>query len=129
LIAVSDEFSDISDSVDDNFMRKVNSIIRENIKNFDFDVGVLQEELGMSRVHLYRKLKALTGQSPSSIIHRYRMKVAAKMIQDKTGNLTEISLSIGISNPFYFSRSFREYYGVSPKDFINQSEDVIKTKS
>jgi AraC-like DNA-binding protein len=129
LIAVSDEFSDISDSVDDNFMRKVNTIIRENIKNFDFDVGVLQEELGMSRVHLYRKLKALTGQSPSSIIHHYRMKVAAKMIHEKTGNLTEISLSIGISNPSYFSRSFREYYGVSPKDFINQSEDVIKTKS
>ncbi len=127
LIAESGDDGGSSATVDDMFMRKVNSIINENIKNFDFDVGALQEKLGMSRIHLYRKLKALTGLSPSSIIHYHRMKIAAKMIQEKKANLTEIALSIGISNPSYFSRCFREFYGVSPKDFINQPEEVLKT--
>ncbi len=127
LIAESGDDGGSSASVDHLFMKKINSIISENITNFDFDVGALQEKLGMSRIHLYRKLKALTGLSPSSIIHYHRMKIAAKMIQEKKSNLTEIALSIGISNPSYFSRCFREFYGVSPKDFINQPEEVWKS--
>jgi signal transduction histidine kinase/DNA-binding response OmpR family regulator/ligand-binding sensor domain-containing protein len=128
LISESVDYGGSSATVDDLFMRKINSIINENIKNFDFDVGVLQEKLGMSRIHLYRKLKALTGLSPSSIIHYHRMKLAANMIREKKSNLTEIALSIGISNPSYFSRCFREFYGVSPKDFVNQPENVTKVK-
>ena len=126
LIAESGEYDESSFTVDDLFMKKVNSIINENIKNFDFDVGILQEKLGMSRIHLYRKLKALTGLSPSSILHYHRMKLAAKMIREKKSNLTEIALSIGISNPSYFSRCFREFYGVSPKDFTSQPEEARK---
>jgi len=115
-----------ADTLDSSFMKKVNQIIAENIRNFDFDVGVLQEKLGMSRINLYRKLKALTGQTPVSVIHQFRMKVAARMIREKRGNLAEISLSVGISNPSYFSRIFREFYGVSPKDFVNEPEDAGK---
>lgn len=126
LIAESGEYDETSFTVDDLFMKKVNSIINENLKNFDFDVGILQEKLGMSRIHLYRKIKALTGLSPSSILHYHRMKLAAKMIREKKSNLTEIALSIGISNPSYFSRCFREFYGVSPKDFISQPEEARK---
>jgi AraC-like DNA-binding protein len=118
-MADMDEFDSSSGTIDERFMKKVNAIIRERIHNFDFDVGVLQEELGMSRVHLYRKLKALTGESPSSLIHGHRMKLAARMIREKKGNLAEIALSIGISNPSYFSRSFREHYGISPRDFAD----------
>jgi len=80
----------------------------------------------MSRVHLYRKLKALTGESPSSLIHNRRMKVAARLIREKKGNLTEIALSIGISNPSYFSRSFREHYGISPRDFADHPKRIRK---
>jgi len=128
LIAEFGEYGDPSATVDDLFMRKINTIIDENIRNFDFDVGVLQEKLGMSRIHLYRKIKALTGLSPGSIIHYQRMQLAARMIHEKKLNLTEISLSIGISNPSYFSRCFREFYGVSPKDFINQHYEINKLK-
>lgn len=121
-----DESDNSSGTIDERFMKKVNAIIRERIHNFDFDVGVLQEELGMSRVHLYRKLKALTGESPSSLIHNRRMKVAARLIREKKGNLTEIALSIGISNPSYFSRSFREHYGISPRDFADHPKRIRK---
>jgi DNA-binding response OmpR family regulator/two-component sensor histidine kinase len=126
LIAETGDDGGSSATVDDHFMKKINTIINENIKNFDFDVGVLQEKIGMSRINLYRKLKALTGLSPNSIIHFHRMKLAAKMIHEKKANLTEIALSVGISNPSYFSRCFREFYGVSPKDFLNQPEEADK---
>jgi len=126
LIGETGEHEAAADTLDSSFMKKVNQIIAENIRNFDFDVGVLQEKLGMSRINLYRKLKALTGQTPVSVIHQFRMKVAARMIREKRGNLAEISMSVGISNPSYFSRIFREFYGVSPKDFINEPEDVGK---
>jgi len=126
LIGESGEHVITAETLDAKFMKKVNVIIAENIRNFDFDVGVLQEKLGMSRINLYRKLKALTGQSPCTFIHHYRMKEAARMIHEKKGNLAEIALSVGISNPSYFSRVFREFYGVSPKDFINEPDEVRK---
>jgi AraC-like DNA-binding protein len=71
----------------------------------------------MSRVHLYRKLKAITGLSPGQLILNFRMKESAKLINMKAGNVTQIALSVGFSNPAYFSRCFKDFYGVSPKDF------------
>lgn len=107
------------DSTDENFMKKINRIINENIKSLDFDVRMLQDKMGMSRVQLYRKVKALTGVSPSTIIHRHRMQRAANLIHGKAGNLAEISLSVGFTNPSYFSKRFKEFYGSSPKTFSN----------
>jgi AraC-like DNA-binding protein len=109
-----------SGSIDENFIKKINLIINENIKSLDFDVGMLQDKMGISRVQLYRKVKALTGVSPSIIIHRHRMQRAAKLIHGKAGNLAEISLSVGFTNPSYFSKRFKEYYGSSPRVFSNQ---------
>jgi signal transduction histidine kinase/AraC-like DNA-binding protein len=120
------EFPGISEtegnSVDDLFMKKVNSIIIENLKYFDFDVGALQEKLGMSRISLYRKLKALTDQTPSAMIINHRMKAAARMLDEKKSNITEISLSVGYSNPSYFTKSFKDFFGVTPKEFISRAE-------
>jgi AraC-like DNA-binding protein len=100
-------------------MKKISRIINENIKSLDFDVGMLQDKIGISRVQLYRKVKALTGESPSTIIHKHRMQRAANLIQGKAGNLAEISLSVGFTNPSYFSKRFKEFYGSSPKTFSN----------
>jgi CheY-like chemotaxis protein len=116
-------------TIDEVFMKKINIIINENLKYFEFDVGSLQEKIGMSRVHLYRKVKALTGLSPSSIIHNYRMRRSARLIYDQAGNLTEIAMSVGFTNPSYFSKCFRDYFGVSPKDFPIQPEKQPETEN
>jgi signal transduction histidine kinase/DNA-binding response OmpR family regulator/streptogramin lyase len=105
------------ETADDKFMSKITAIIRSRIHDFEFDVGALQEEIGMSRVHLYRKLKAITGLAPHELIKNYRMKEAARLIGIKAGNIAEIAISVGFSNPSYFSTTFREYYGISPKDY------------
>jgi AraC-like DNA-binding protein len=111
-----------SGSMDENFMKKIRLVINENIEDLDFDVGMLQKKMRMSRVQLYRKIKALTGESPSSIIHRYRMQRAVNLIQGKVGNLAEISLRVGFTNPSYFSKRFKEFYGSSPKTFSNKPD-------
>ncbi|MDP4223087.1 MAG: AraC family transcriptional regulator [Bacteroidota bacterium] len=104
----------------DVFMERINCIIDKNIGNFDFNVDALGEELGISRVHLYRKVKGLTGKSPVLLIRRLRMQRAAKLIDDGAGNLAVISLSIGLLNPSYFSKRFKEFYGNSPKYFVHR---------
>jgi len=106
------------ESVNDRFMRKLILILNENIRNFDFNVKMMQEKLGMSRTHLFRKLKVLTGMSPVVLIRRFRMEKAARLLLSKSGNITEISNSVGISNPSYFTRCFREQFGMSPKEYL-----------
>ena len=117
----SETLSEKTESVDDRFMEKVISIINKNISNFDFDVRILHEHLGMSRMHLSRKLKILTGLSPHIFIRNIRLEKAAELLFHNTGNTTEIANSVGISNTSGFSKAFRDYFGVSPKKYLNQS--------
>jgi DNA-binding response OmpR family regulator len=110
------------ESIDDKFMKKVVTIVNKRMSDFSFDVRSLQEELGMSRMHLFRKLKALTGIPPVTLIRNMRLEKAAKLISCKAGNITEIANSVGISNPSYFSKCFRDYFGVLPKDYTGSGE-------
>jgi signal transduction histidine kinase/CheY-like chemotaxis protein/ligand-binding sensor domain-containing protein len=105
-------------TVDDKFMIKVLEIINSNYRDYSFDVGHLIEQTGMSRTHLTRKLKVLTGLTPACLIHNIRMEKAAEMLRNKSGNITEISYSIGLSNPSYFTKAFRKHFGVSPKNYF-----------
>ncbi|MBG0860711.1 MAG: response regulator, partial [Bacteroidales bacterium] len=108
------------ESVDDRFMRKVSSVILENLKDFDFDVGGLEEKIGMSRVHLFRKIKAITGLSPSALIRKYRMKEAANILGRESVNVSVLAMTVGFSNPSHFSKCFREYYGISPREYAER---------
>jgi len=110
---------EISRSVDDRFLYKVLGIINKNLRDFSFDVGNLVEHLGMSRTHLTRKLKVLTGLTPGTLIRNIRLEKAAELLLNKGGNVTEVANSVGISNPSSFTKSFRNYFGVSPKDYAN----------
>jgi len=76
----------------------------------------------MSRVHVFRKIKALTGVSASILIRNFRIERSAHLLKTKTGNVTETANSVGISNPSYFTKCFRDYFGISPKDYIKQKK-------
>jgi len=105
------------ESVDDRFMARVFKTIYSNLQNYDFDVDTLHEMIGMSKTHLTRKLKVLTGLSPGILIRNIRLEKAAELLRSNAGNITEIANSVGISNPSNFTKSFRKYFGKSPKDF------------
>jgi AraC-like DNA-binding protein len=89
----------------------------------------LQEKLGMSRMHLNRKLKALTGNSPAVLIRNIRLEKAAELLLQKEGNITEIANSVGISNPSNFTKSFRNYFRVSPRDYCKKNSLETTTKN
>ena len=109
--------SDSDLSLDERFMQKVFRLISEHMRDFDFDSDYLHRLLGMSRGHLYRKIKAMTGLSASILIRNLRMERAGKLLMEGRHNITEVANSVGISNPSYFTRCFRDYFGISPKDY------------
>ena len=104
-------------SVDDIFLKKLHEIIEENLSNPELSIEELSEKFFMSRIHLFRKIKALTGESPSSFLRSYRLKRAAQLLKQKSGNITEIAFQVGFNNSAYFAKCFKEQFHQTPSDF------------
>jgi len=108
-------------SADEILMQKVMKIINENLSNPDLSVEMLASTVGMSRVHMHRKLKELTNQSARDFIRGIRLKQAATLLSNKKLTISEVAYATGFSNLSHFSNSFKEFYGVSPKEFVNKN--------
>lgn len=121
----------VIDSADNKLVKKVIDYIKENIEDSEMSVEVLSKEVGLSRVHLNRKLKEILGISPSSLIKSIRLKQAAFLLVNNKVNISEVAYKVGFSSHSYFSYNFHEFFGMSPKEFIiyyaeNQDEESIK---
>ncbi len=113
--------SDITtNSVDEQFIDKALSCIENNIGENTFGVEELAEELSLHRVHLYRKIRAITGQSASEFIRSVRLNRAAQLIKQKYGNISEIAYDVGFHNPSYFSNCFHKQFGVYPSEYVEK---------
>ncbi len=110
-------------SSDELFMKRVMEIVNSNIANSDFDVEQMVEKIGISRTHLHRQLKRLTGFSATKFVQNIRMQQALKLLKEKKMNVTQIAYSVGFSSQTYFSTTFKQYYGVSPLEYIRQIEE------
>lgn len=104
-------------TLDEQFLKKVTNTIGEHLHDFKFDVGDLQNKLALSGSTLSRKLKALTGETPNSLIRIMRLKKAASLIENGNNSITDILMEVGFSNPSYFARCFKAYFGVTPKAY------------
>ena len=104
-------------------MDNIMEVIRENLDNPDFSVENLSKEVGMSRVHLNRKLKETMNISPSDLIRSMRLKQAAWLLIHNEATVSEVSYRIGFSSPSYFSNAFHKYFGMSPKEFLAKYRD------
>ena len=104
-------------STDKKFLQNVIKIINNHLSDTVFTVKILADEVSMSRSNLERKLAALTGESPAEIIKKIRLTRASKLIIEKSGNISEIALEVGFSNPAYFSKCFREQFGFTPSEY------------
>jgi DNA-binding response OmpR family regulator len=105
--------------LDERFLSKVMEVIENNLSDEDFSIEQFGKEVGMSRMQLHRKLKALTGKSPSSYLRSIRLAKAKKMIEEKKGNISEIAYSVGFSSPTYFTRCYKEEFGHLPSELLN----------
>ena len=108
--------------LDEKMVEKAVKYVVTNIKRPELSVEELSSHLGMSRVHLYKKLKATTGKSPVEFIRLIRLKRGAQMLRESQLNVSEIAYQIGYNNPKYFSKYFKEEFGVLPSVYQNKEE-------
>ncbi len=111
-------------SSDEILIEKIMKVINENLSNPDLNVEMLASNVGMSRVHMHRKLKELTNQSARDFIRGIRLKQAATLLVSKKLSISEVAYATGFSNLSHFSNSFKEFYGVSPTEHINNNPSV-----
>jgi len=108
-------------SFDQKFIQKSIEVINNNLSNTNLSVEVLASNLAISKWVLNKKLSALTGDTPAEFIKRIRLSKAAKLIEHNTGNISEIALEVGFSNPAYFAECFKKQFGLSPSQYHNSS--------
>lgn len=109
------------ETADERLMKRVVKAIIDNIGNPELNVEMIAREVGISRVHLYRKLKELTNQSTRDFIRNTRLKQAeALLVSGKDYNISEIAMSVGFGNATYFSNAFKELYGMSPSKYAEK---------
>ncbi|MBV6473399.1 MAG: Sensor histidine kinase RcsC [Saprospiraceae bacterium] len=103
-------------SSDHRFLEKVTTAIEENMDNEFFSVEDLANAVSFSRSQLHRKLKALTGKSPNELIRDFRLTRAKELLDKGAGNVSEVAMEVGYSSLSYFTRSFKEMFGVLPSE-------------
>jgi DNA-binding response OmpR family regulator/two-component sensor histidine kinase len=104
-------------SVEDKFINKVFDYIKKNIDNPELRIDSFSKDLGMSRVQFYRKIKSITGKTPSSLILEIRMIASAELIKKTDNNINEIAYQVGFNDSSYFGKCFKVYFGVTPSDY------------
>ena len=115
-----DEARDEADP-DSRFMADFGRVVRERMSDSSLSVETISSALGLSRVQMYRKVKQLTGQSPVEIIRVTRLKKAERLLKTTKMTVSEISYDVGFSSPSYFSKCFKDYFGVQPGEVRENS--------
>jgi signal transduction histidine kinase/DNA-binding response OmpR family regulator len=103
--------------IEREFLNKINLILEKNIDDSSFSVEELASKLSISRVQLYRKVKAVLGIGVGDYINNFRLEKAKELLMTTSMNISEIAYSCGFASPNYFSTSFKTKYGIPPKDF------------
>lgn len=102
---------------EDAFLRKIRDVVEGHLSETEFDMPQLERALGMSRSQVFRKVKALTGASPSVLLRNIRLHKAKELLGDKTRTIAEIAYEVGFSTPAYFSTMFLEAFGKTPSEW------------
>lgn len=114
-------------SLDEKFITKVLAIIEEHMDDEMFSIDELSRDGGYSNMHFYRKIKALSGQTPSQFLRTIRLKRAAELLSKDSDNVTQIAYSVGFSSLSYFNKCFKEQFGVTPGQFAASNKTTTQT--
>jgi signal transduction histidine kinase/DNA-binding response OmpR family regulator len=109
-------------SQEEAFIKKAVEVVEANLSNEDFSVEKMGRALLLDRTQLFRKLKAITGQSPSQFIRSIRLKHAYQLLSRRTATVGEIAFSVGFSSTTYFNRCFKDEYGLTPGDVMAKKD-------
>lgn len=118
-IQASNNESAAAHPLEDEFLQKLRAAVEEKLDDADFGVPELAGAVHMSQMQVYRKLKALTDQTPSQLIRSIRLQRASELLKNSDLTISEIAYDVGFTDPNYFSRAFQQEFGTSPRDFRN----------
>lgn len=107
----------LTNKIDEEFIQKVLKFIEENLSNTDLSVDQLADHIALSKVQVYRKIKAISGQSVVEFIRTIRLKKAAELVLEKKYSFFEIAYETGFSTPSYFTKCFHDHFGKTPTEF------------
>ena len=110
-------------SPDEKLLERIMDCINKNLNNSDLSVDMIADTVGISRVHLHRKMKDLTGQTPHDFIRNIRLKKAAQLLANQGMNVTEVMYACGFANSASFSTVFKKFYGMSPREYMREHEE------
>lgn len=106
-------------SLDEKLIQNAIKVVEDHISDADFSVEELSHELGMSRVHLYKKLLSLTGKSPIEFIRTIRLQRAAQLLEKSQLTVAEVAYQVGFNNPKYFTKYFKDEFNVLPSVYAS----------
>lgn len=118
-LVIEEEKGQIS-RMDRKFLNKISKIVEDHLDKEELSVEELSEMIGLSRVHLYRKIKKLTGMSVSEFVRSLKLRLSLELIKNSGKSISEIAYEVGFSSPSYFTKSFKEQFGVSPSEFAKK---------
>lgn len=104
---------------DKQFLKQLQAIIQKNLSDSEFGVEDMGQQIGLSRVQLYRKVKAMTGSSVVDLLRKARLAKARRLLETRSMSVSEVAYEVGFSAPSYFTKCFKEEYGMLPGDVGN----------
>ena len=105
---------------DKQFLNQLHAIIQKNLSDSEFGVEDIGKGIGLSRVQLYRKVKAMTGSSVVDLLRKARLAKAKRLLESRSMSVSEVAYDVGFSAPSYFTKCFKEEYGMLPGEVGNK---------
>jgi AraC-like DNA-binding protein len=118
---IDDKFINVLKSSDEKFLYNLMSCTEKNWNKTDLKANDFCKQLGYSKSRLYRKMMFLTGKSPNSFIKEYRLNMALKLLNKQIDNISEIAFKTGFNSPTYFSKCFKETFGILPSNYKKET--------
>ena len=106
-------------TMNDRFLQRFVEMLETHYNDPDFNIEKGSERLGLSRVHLYRKVKEVTGLSPTDFLRNFRLQKAAQLLSQRAATISEVAYSTGFSSPAYFAKCFKALYAITPTEYVN----------
>jgi len=103
--------------MDEQLLQRLLAVFESHIEEPEFSIEQFARDIGMSRIHLNRKIQAITNLSTSEFIRTLRLQRAARLLSNASGTVSEIAYKVGFNNISYFSRTFRKHFGKLPSEF------------
>lgn len=111
-------------SLDDQLIQKAVAVVEKHMEDPQLSVEFLSKELGMSRVHLYKKLQSITGKSPIEFIRLIRLKRASQLLEKSQLNVSEIAYMVGYNNAKYFAKHFKAEFAMLPSEYAAKRQEI-----